>query len=415
MSWGMKPLRAALLTLVLGLLVSPAAAFAAPPANDDFADREVLTGALPIEVTRSNVEATKEAGEFIPGLAAAGHSIWFEWEAPSTDWVTIGSCETEFPTILGVFTGTEIGALTPAASGNAGEGPDCPFSQRQYTFKATGGAKYVIAVDGNVFTGPEVVPVQTEGDIVLRLEETPPPPNDDFGDAAAVVGSTSEDPNGDRFYFASLQGYNWMATTEGGEPGYGPSAGSSVWYSLTVPETASYRFGLPCCSGLLRNVYAGNGLGELSPLLVGEQWEAPLAAGDTVWIAVYGGPDAETGEPRMGSFHLFVSANLPRKEKVTPNPVPPAPDTVVPETKVVQRALKHRIGLAKFRFTSTVAGSSFRCKLDKGPFKPCKSPKTYRRLKPGRHIFKVKAISPSGMADPKAWVGRFRIAKSPQR
>lgn len=412
----MKRLWAVLLTLVVGLLVAPAGALAAPPANDNFADREVLTGTLPIEVTRSNVEATKEAGEFIPGLSAAGHSIWFEWEAPSTDWVTIGSCETEFPTILGVFTGTEVGNLTPVASGNADEGPDCLFSQRQYTFKAIVGTKYVIAVDGNMFTGPEIVPVQTEGEITLRLEETPPPPNDDFEEATAVVGSTSEEPGGDRFYFASTQGYNWMATTEGGEPGYGPSAGSSVWYSWTAPETASYRFGLPCCSGLLRNVYAGNGLGELSPLLGGEEWqEVPLAAGTVVRIVVYGGPDTETGEPRMGSFHFFVSANLPRKETVTPNPVPPAPDTVAPETKIVQHALTPRIGLAKFRFRSTVTGSSFQCKLDRGAFKPCSSPKIYRRLKPGRHTFKVKAVSASGVTDSTAAIRRFKIAAPPRQ
>jgi hypothetical protein len=413
----MKPLRAALLTLVLGLLLGPGAALAAPPDNDAFADREVLTGALPLEVTRSNVEATKEAGEFIPGLSAAGHSIWFEWEATSTDWVTIGSCDTAFPTILGVFTGTEIGNLTPAAGGNADEGPDCLGSPRQFTFKAIAGTKYVIAVDGNMFTGPETVPVQTEGEIALRLAETPTPSNDDFEDATAVLGSTSEEPNGDRFYFAATRGYNWTATTEGGEPGYGPSAGSSVWYSWTAPETASYRFGLPCCgTGLSRNVYTGNGFGELSPLLGGEEWqEVPLAAGTVVRIVVYGGLDTETGEPRMGSFHFFVSANLPRTETVAPNPVPPAPDTVAPETKIVQHALTPRIGLAKFRFRSTVTGSSFQCKLDRGAFKPCSSPKTYRRLKPGRHTFKVKAVSASGVTDSTAAMRRFMIAAPPRQ
>src|SRR4051794_3676471 len=133
MSWRIK--LAAALIGIFGCLVLPAVA-AAAPANDDFAARELLSGSLPIEVQRSNVGATKEPGEFIPGLGPAGHSIWFEWEATSTGWVTIGACDDEFPTVLGLFTGTEVDKLTPVASGNADEGPDCPYSQRQYTFKA---------------------------------------------------------------------------------------------------------------------------------------------------------------------------------------------------------------------------------------------------------------------------------------
>src|SRR4029077_16287069 len=46
--------------LVAMLLALPASALAAPPANDDFADRQVLSGPLPVEVTGSNEEATKE-------------------------------------------------------------------------------------------------------------------------------------------------------------------------------------------------------------------------------------------------------------------------------------------------------------------------------------------------------------------
>ena len=52
-----------------------------------------------------------------------------------------------------------------------------------------------------------------------------------------------------------------------------------------------------------------------------------------------------------------------------------------------------------FRFTSNVAGSGYLCKLDSGPFKRCHSPFTAPRLRPGRHVFRVKARSPSGIAD----------------
>ncbi|MDQ2630679.1 MAG: hypothetical protein M3Y75_06865, partial [Actinomycetota bacterium] len=49
--------------------------------------------------------------------------------------------------------------------------------------------------------------------------------------------------------------------------------------------------------------------------------------------------------------------------------------------------------IATFSFSSTVAGAGFRCKLDGKPAAPCRSPKTYRKLKPGRHTFKVWATA----------------------
>jgi hypothetical protein len=203
--------------LVALALVLPASALAAPPANDDFANRQVLSGTLPIEVTGSNAEATKEEGEFIPsGPAPAGHSVWFEWEAEADGWVSIGACDNEFPTILAVFTGTALNALTPAANGNGSEGPDCPYSGRQLTFKAVSGTKYVIAVDGNVFHLPEGPAPVTEGSIKLKIAPTPVPANDAFADATPVQGEIIEELGGRRFYFAAVKGFNWTATTERG-------------------------------------------------------------------------------------------------------------------------------------------------------------------------------------------------------
>ena len=64
---------------------------------------------------------------------------------------------------------------------------------------------------------------------------------------------------------------------------------------------------------------------------------------------------------------------------------------------------------ARFKFGSTEAGSSFSCKLDRKPFRTCKSPKTYRQLKPGRHTFKVLATDAAGNKEPKPAVFRWRV------
>jgi hypothetical protein len=53
-----------------------------------------------------------------------------------------------------------------------------------------------------------------------------------------------------------------------------------------------------------------------------------------------------------------------------------------------------------FRFTSSAAASIYLCKLDGHAFKRCRSPFTAPRLRPGRHVFEVKARRPGGAGDP---------------
>ncbi len=54
---------------------------------------------------------------------------------------------------------------------------------------------------------------------------------------------------------------------------------------------------------------------------------------------------------------------------------------------------------ATVKFKSTEANSTFKCKLDKGAWTACKSPKTYRNLKKGSHTFQVAATDKAGNAD----------------
>jgi hypothetical protein len=47
---------------------------------------------------------------------------------------------------------------------------------------------------------------------------------------------------------------------------------------------------------------------------------------------------------------------------------------------------------ARFVFSAESLGARFRCKLDQQPFRSCHSTRVYRRLKPGKHVFRVQAL-----------------------
>ena len=74
---------------------------------------------------------------------------------------------------------------------------------------------------------------------------------------------------------------------------------------------------------------------------------------------------------------------------------------VAPQTRITaapqHTTRRHR---ASFRFRSDDSGSTFKCKLDRGRFKPCDSPRTYRHLESGRHRFKIRATDSARTTDP---------------
>ncbi len=88
-------------------------------------------------------------------------------------------------------------------------------------------------------------------------------------------------------------------------------------------------------------------------------------------------------------------------------------DKKAPETTIVKgpRARSHK-RTAKFKFVSSEAGSTFQCKLDKKPFKPCRSPKKHKRLKRGKHVFQVRAIDAAGNVDKSPAKKKFRVLAS---
>jgi lysophospholipase L1-like esterase len=131
----------------------------------------------------------------------------------------------------------------------------------------------------------------------------------------------------------------------------------------------------------------------------GMRWIEPVLTG-TNPVIVH--PNA-LGESKMAEETFKV---LSEDRETTQPPVPVRPRTRI--TRVRIRSAKRK---ATFRFRSDQVGSDFRCRLDRKKFRPCSSPKYFRKLKPGRHVFRVVAESPAGLRDRSAATFGFRIAR----
>jgi Ca2+-binding RTX toxin-like protein len=140
-----RTLAVSILVTALGLLL-PVPAQAAPPGNDAFADAIAVTEPLPFTDAQDTSEATLEASE--PALGdecgfGVDHTVWYSY-APQADMVvsanTFGS---DFDTVLGVWEGTDLGALTLVGCND-----DRRDLQSSVVFFAEMGVEYRIQVGG---------------------------------------------------------------------------------------------------------------------------------------------------------------------------------------------------------------------------------------------------------------------------
>jgi subtilisin family serine protease len=112
------------------------------PANDLFADAELISGASG-STAGTSTDATKEAGEPDHAGNAGGASVWYRWTAPSSGMLTVDTFGSGFDTLLAAYTGSSVNGLTLKASNN-----DTSGSQSRIAFKVSAGITYWIAVDG---------------------------------------------------------------------------------------------------------------------------------------------------------------------------------------------------------------------------------------------------------------------------
>ena len=180
-----------------------------PPANDHLAAAAAISG---LDGTANGVTdaATKQAGEPNHGANPGGASVWYRWTAPATGTAIVSTAGSTFDTLLGVYTGTSVGALTA----KAGNDDDGALTTSRVSFAVTAGSTYLIAVDGKA---------GASGSVTLGWRI--PPANDDFAAATAISGS-----------MGTIGSTNVRAGVESGEPTHAGPGGASVWYRWTAPR-----------------------------------------------------------------------------------------------------------------------------------------------------------------------------------
>ena len=132
------------ITISLWATLAATVTFAqAPPVNDAFANRTVLSGLINI-VQASNVGAYTEPGE--PQHAGDGstRSVWWTWTAPISGTFTLSTAGSTFDTLVGIYLGSTVSNLTLVVSDDDSGGD----GTSRAIFRAIAGEAYQIAVAG---------------------------------------------------------------------------------------------------------------------------------------------------------------------------------------------------------------------------------------------------------------------------
>ncbi len=266
--------------------------------NDDFAGAVMVSG-TDITATGTNAAATKQAGEPNHAGNPGGKSLWYRWKAGVPGTVTIDTGGSGFNTLLGVYTGTAVNALTTIAS-NDDVGAGNTTSRVQ--FPVVAGTTYRLAVDG--FGA-------ASGGVTLNIRFPPPPFNDRFATAATIGFSQG----------SAIPLLSVSATKEPGEPNHaGNPGGRSVWYRWKAPAAGTAAFDT-AGSGFntLLGVYTGTAVNALTTIASNDdigggnttsRVSLPVVAGTMYKIAVDGFGGA-SGDVVLAINYVAAATNDP--------------------------------------------------------------------------------------------------------
>ena len=211
------------LTLILAALASLAQVAKAAPANDNFANAQVLTGTFPT-ADGDGSGASREIGEPAGG---GTNSVWYKWTAPAYGTAEFGALFTSryFSYDMQVFVGTGINDLVQIETTTGS-------SETRSTANVGKDVTYYIRL-ADVDKG-----AQTTFSVFVDLDSTAFEQtyfqgtswlNNNFGQAATLTGTK-----------AKAIGYPAAATREAGEPT--DTWDKTLWWKWTAPSTGTTIF-----------------------------------------------------------------------------------------------------------------------------------------------------------------------------
>jgi hypothetical protein len=210
-----------------------------------------------------------------------------------------------------------------------------------------------------------------------------------FGSNLFVTGSFQDangDPRADNVAF--FDGTTWHPLGSDGA-GNGPWTGEG--HALALIDRQLYAAGTFTSAG-------------------GDQQARSVASFSLAQVIAYPTPTVTPGPSAVPTPTVTPGPSAVPTPTVTPSPTTAA-DTTAPRTSLRRAQINQAQRKATFRFASSEPGSKFLCKLDKRTFKLCTSPKTYKKIEPGTHTFRVKARDRTGNVDATPTVKRFKIKK----
>jgi subtilisin family serine protease len=111
--------------------------------NDPFAGADLFAGTTGA-MSSSTLTASRESGEPSHGGYGASSSIWYKWIATQDGTLVVDTRLSNFDTLLGAYTGTQVNALTTlAANDDSGGG-----TWSSVTVSVVAGTSYFFAIDG---------------------------------------------------------------------------------------------------------------------------------------------------------------------------------------------------------------------------------------------------------------------------
>lgn len=245
------------LSLIILLLLARFAVAQEPPVNDFFTNSVKISG-FTNSIAGDLRYATAELGEPAVSGATPSHSVWWSWTAPATGLgvVTLNATASAYgpDTRVSIFVGTNLSQLTLIATSV----PNFSYYFSK-SWSVVEGATYHVSVGSTLSSNTFA------GGVDFRYR----PANDAFTNRTLLSPMTNVVTASNTIWVTSSTANNLYGTREPGEPNVtsrGSSAGSTLWWSWSVPVSGLVSIQVSSSSLIYSRIYTGSAFGDLAPV-----------------------------------------------------------------------------------------------------------------------------------------------------